>query len=557
MGYCSVCNVNVNGRQWTGHFRSSKHKNNCTAPLYDNVEIITSAFKGRIVSYRIIASNEEAKNLPSLFLNNIRKQIRSLVNHALQVHTSVKINFEFFLSFLLPKTDVQEVKSFATKNFTIHLNFDFDNLYNEVVSFLLNKVGEFEERDSGWTFLSNSHLEININKYQPLSGSSFISLPKYIRNKKACLNIQNKDDFCFLWCVTAALYPSKKHPERVSSYPHFQQVLNIKDLNFPITFSDISIFEKNNPSLSIFVYGLKNGKEITGPLYKSESTIKNDKRKVVHLLFLENDTSSHFCLIKDLTRLVRNQITKHHEKVYYCENCLLFFHSVERINSHLCEGTVTVLPEEGSFITFKNYNRKQDIPFVIYADFETILRPIQDNDGDTANTTKLQCHVPAAFAYNIVSSIDPNFNQFRIYRGRDCVNKFINMLLDDAKEINTLLNTNRGMKFTESDARDFEKSLYCHICNNFLWGKKVRDHCHITGKYRGAAHRHCNLQFKVPKCIPIFFHNLSGYDCHLFIKQLGEVPGKITIIPKTKEKYTSFSKFVPINEKEKVHSSWW
>ncbi|XP_049886984.1 uncharacterized protein LOC126381640 [Pectinophora gossypiella] len=127
------------------------------------------------------------------------------------------------------------------------------------------------------------------------------------------------------------------------------------------------------------------------------------------------------------------------------------------------------------------------------------------------------------------------------------------MLLDDAKEINTLLNTNRGMKFTESDARDFEKSLYCHICNNFLWGKKVRDHCHITGKYRGAAHRHCNLQFKVPKCIPIFFHNLSGYDCHLFIKQLGEVPGKITIIPKTKEKYTSFSKFVPINEKEYIH----
>ena len=70
----------------------------------------------------------------------------------------------------------------------------------------------------------------------------------------------------------------------------------------------------------------------------------------------------------------------------------------------------------------------------------------------------------------------------------------------------------------------------------------MRDHCHLTGKYRGAAHNSCNLRMRTPEFVPVLFHNLEGYDSHLFIKSLGLSGEKIRCIPKTDEKYISFSK---------------
>ena len=79
----------------------------------------------------------------------------------------------------------------------------------------------------------------------------------------------------------------------------------------------------------------------------------------------------------------------------------------------------------------------------------------------------------------------------------------------------------------------------------------MRDHCHFTGKYRGAAHVKCNLQFKKPKFTPVIFHNLAEYDSHLFVKNLGKTEGNIKCIPNNEEKYISFSKDIVVGEYEK------
>ena len=76
---------------------------------------------------------------------------------------------------------------------------------------------------------------------------------------------------------------------------------------------------------------------------------------------------------------------------------------------------------------------------------------------------------------------------------------------------------------------------------------KVLDHCHLTGKYRGAAHNECNLNYKIPKFFPVIFHNLSGYDAHLFIKNLGVTKGNINCIPNNEEKYISFTKQILVD----------
>ena len=109
---------------------------------------------------------------------------------------------------------------------------------------------------------------------------------------------------------------------------------------------------------------------------------------------------------------------------------------------------------------------------------------------------------------------------------------------------------------TEKDKIDFEKATHCHICGRQLGKKKVLDHCHITGKYRGVAHNECNLSYKIPKFFPVIFHNLSGYDSHLFIKNLGVSECKINCIPNNEEKYISFSKEIVVDRFKNKDGNW-
>ena len=97
------------------------------------------------------------------------------------------------------------------------------------------------------------------------------------------------------------------------------------------------------------------------------------------------------------------------------------------------------------------------------------------------------------------------------------------------------------MFLTEEDIDKFEKATKCHICDKPLGKDRVRDHCHLTGKFRGAAHNGCNINYKIPTFFPVIFHNLSGYDSHLFIKNLGTTDEKISCIPNNEEKYISFT----------------
>ena len=98
---------------------------------------------------------------------------------------------------------------------------------------------------------------------------------------------------------------------------------------------------------------------------------------------------------------------------------------------------------------------------------------------------------------------------------------------------------------THEQWRKLSRTTKCHIClKEFKYDDiKVRDHCHYTGQYRGPAHRSCNLRYTIPNYIPIVFHNLSGYDAHLFIRELVKKfnTGKIGVITENKEKYISFN----------------
>ena len=106
------------------------------------------------------------------------------------------------------------------------------------------------------------------------------------------------------------------------------------------------------------------------------------------------------------------------------------------------------------------------------------------------------------------------------------------------------------MVFTREDEKQFNTASDCWICGEELGNDRVRDHCHYTGRYRGAAHNSCNLKYSKPKGVPVFFHNLTGYDSHLFIKNLGSSNEKenIECIPNNEEKYITFTKTIIVGQ---------
>ena len=154
-----------------------------------------------------------------------------------------------------------------------------------------------------------------------------------------------------------------------------------------------------------------------------------------------------------------------------------------------------------------------------------------------------------------------------LYRGEDCVEKFCEYVLNEPKRLYDMFPSKSMKKLTSEQWRDYNTAEKCHICmkpfeeeekksenadgkEEYNKSKKVRDYCHYTGDYRGAAHNGCNLRYKIPSYIPVVFHNLSGYDAHLFIRELGRQNGNdsIGVIAENKKKYISFNVDVKVGE---------
>ena len=205
------------------------------------------------------------------------------------------------------------------------------------------------------------------------------------------------------------------------------------------------------------------------------------------------------------------------------------------------------MPEKGSGLFFKELWKSQRVPFIIYADTESLLKPLQSCESDPRQkfTHKYQKHEPISFSYYIKFFDDNVLNlKPRTYTGEDAMQKFVQWIEEDVKHIANIPNVD--MIFGKEESNRYNEETVCWICGKELGSDKVRDHCHYTGKYRGAAHNKCNLKYKKPNFIPVVFHNLSGYDTHLFIKNLGYNQGNINCIANNEEKYISFTKTITI-----------
>ena len=130
------------------------------------------------------------------------------------------------------------------------------------------------------------------------------------------------------------------------------------------------------------------------------------------------------------------------------------------------------------------------------------------NQCNHANLRTIECFDDEVYEPKLVS-----------YTGEDAEQKFVEMLEEDTKMIANI--PEKKMIFGKEEKERFEKKTKCWMFNEEFNDEdvKVRDHCHFTGRYRGAAHNSCNLKYRKPNFTPVTFHTLSGYDRHLFIKK--------------------------------------
>ncbi len=384
--------------------------------------------------------------------------------------------------------------------------------------------------------------------------------------------MQNDDNQCFKWAVTRALNPIDKNPERITKELKDQaEKYDWSGITFPVKLEDIKIWEKNNNKfVNVFgydedaqkVYIIRMGDGC------SSTVLEEDQNKFISL-FLHDD--KHYWVVKSLGRLVSSQLSKKKNKKHFCLNCMNGFGTEKILVAHqeFClkrKPQTEVFPNPGETLKFKNYERLHDVPFAVYADFECLVKPLEteDKDPDKSYTVQYQSHVPSGFCYTIKcmdESVYPTKTVVKTasHEGEDMGKSFVETLTKDLTPIYEILKTSKPIIMPNSEKDQHKKSNSCYACgikfNTIRVNEKTKkeekvikcaDHCHITGKYRGAACDKCNLRMKVPMFVPVIFHNLEGYDAHLFVKSLGLEEGDIRCIPKTDEKYISFSKNVPM-----------
>ena len=438
---------------------------------------------------------------------------------------------------------------FASKPFVILRPEDIDEAIEEGHRNIDTQMDKWTREGSGWTVTKVLCLYVNIAKYQPLKGSSYIELPKYLQTKKAIVNVRNNDNKCLEWALLSALHPVEhgSHPDRVSKYKPYENELNFAGVGFPITLKDIPNVEKQN-NLAINVFGYSESTRIH-PLYITKD---NDKSPINLLLISEvkdGKVNSHYCWIKNFDRLCHNQ-NKHHGKTFFCTRCISPHWTKQTLEEHLihCKGVDAppchaVFPEKSEdgtnpTIKFKNIQHMMKAPYVIYADTESIVKPADSANTDS-NTVQTSEHIPGSFAYTVVRS-DGRVMSEKLYRGEDCMDVLFNCLEQELENIREDLKNERPLAMTQQDWAIHSAADKCWVCDGpfkpyeqgdtgGLW--KVRDHDHLTGKYRGPAHSKCNLSLRIDPYrtpIPVFFHNLKNYDSHQLISAIGRTEEKTT-----------------------------
>ena len=616
--------------------------------LRDGFKISQSNFQEwlRVWIMDVSKTNPNNKDILAFARENKEKYTNLIEQETLKLG-SVKVSFGLKVNFEIERNgETQEMSHYFKEDqphvFTRYDKEQIEQKYEEFMGRIKGEIENWSLQGSGWEVESIEIAYVNVAKYQPLRGGTYLPLPAKLANKKAIINVKNKDNECLKWALRSALFPPKDgvHPERPSKYPK-NDGINYKGIDFPTPVKQIDKLEKQNGKLAINVFGWENDTVIVHRISRKEPNVPR-----INLMLIESGKIQHYCYVKRESALLFDQ-SKNRNAKHYCMMCLTGFSRADLLVDHkkYCNGvngrpTRIEMPKEGeNILAFQNYQKQMKAPYVIYADFEALVKKIQGCERYPESkkkcksyTEKTEWHEACGYSYIVVKS-DGEVKGSKVYRGENAVKSFLESIMQEKEKIREMLAKQKPITMTNEDWYDFKNAYNCHICEKKLvkenyWdslpvytkglvSKKekyqgqyhkrcffqeqkdrqeelellgsyateeddfetiilkkpeqkdrqkakqqtncylckkpllqknyrdaVKDHCHITGKYRGAAHNQCNHKLRInPKTdqIPVIFHNLRGYDAHHLMQAMANLKKEVKCVANNMEKYITIS----------------
>eukprot|EP00794_Sanderia_malayensis_P017208 gene17208-biopygen14810 len=368
-------------------------------------------------AYRVFINEEQP-------LDQARREIVDQIYKELEEHDQV---IKYFLS-----TEI------------VHLQCLDRKYYHKVVEAIdkiYEDISEYIQNGSGWRLERVMNYKIHFFNYKPIKGGSYIPTPKLLSVKKAIINVQNKDDKCFMWAVLSALYPVDKDSHRTTKYDQSQ--LNLEGLTFPINPTNFNMIKKfednNNVSINIFSYE-------DDTVYPGRLTNQTKEKHLNLLLLADDNGNSRYCWIKSLSRLLPGRPGhKHNRERFYSNFCVSSCKTQESLNKHIeiCKQNesqaVTFPAKKDAQPSLSNFKKQMFLPFIIYADFECMLEKMDD-------PSKYQKHTPISYGL-YVNSIDGRLNIGpEVYTSEDCMLKFMNRMDELNEHIREIFKVTIPMK---------------------------------------------------------------------------------------------------------------
>ena len=395
---------------------------------------LEQAFGGAYRSYGI---NGRPKIDVDTFFNRIGKRLIELIERELKTRTSARIQTTAWIRFVRDDEEGQERVELAFNSLmtSVYRRSETDQIVDGMIANMKFQTENPVLLNSRFVFDEFLYLDVNFHQLNLTRGSSYLPLPDWLARKKVVVNPHNDNEECFKWSVIAAEKVGMKDPQRVSNLRKFMDNYDWSGLEFPVSIKDIGKFENRN-NISVNVLAVE-GRDI----YIHRKGWRMGRE--INLLMVSEDGINHYTAIKSLSRLLKSSNTKHKCKQHFCMNCFQGFMQESSRDQHqvYCEDNESVrveMPKQGSTIEFKDGQDQFKVPFIMYADFESILElmdPVEPGSPNQPYTNEVNQHTPSGwcvyskFAYGDVD--DP----LRLYRGKDCIETFCNYIKGEARRL--------------------------------------------------------------------------------------------------------------------------
>ena len=524
---CTYCSLIFNKRERLQNHILMKHVAN-DLPIYE------SAFKKSCISYG--TRFQEDKNPPLSIDSMFEKyspQIKSILRAGISSYTSFKANVIIFAK--LSKYDHVSHAPIETVEFIhqsksvevscISTEADLDRYLSDIQSSAEEKFDSYCDLEgSGWTFEHVSGLFIQLGRCQSLTGGCYQECEF---SSEFVWDGNSEDGECFFSAVSRHFHDRDADDETINNFAKtsFEECGKIPMMSV----SRISKFEERyNLSINVLV------KEEAG-IYILYKTKQEDNNPINLLLIQLEEGRHHYIYITDIGGLVNeirylaseyvdNSEISSKKQVYPCLNCLNIFTCKQSLESHkrLCDrnkAQTVRMPKKGDRLAFSRYEARHQAPLIGAFDFESKMA--KKNLQSSPISHDLSEHKIVSYSFAIVSIDNEIVFERSEMDEHNCLELFMEAVMDASRQIGDILKRTTPMDLTKEEQQDFENARTCHICGLAAFSPdKVRDHCHFSGKFIGAAHISCNLNRRSKYKIPVYAHNFSNYDAHFLLQAL-------------------------------------